>query len=193
MTLDVVRLPRKTLRTGTTLYRLHRADRDAWFFDRSPHGRFNPRGTADRGAAYWTETPVGAWIESFRTVMTLTEEDLAGRALSAMTLTSDLVISDLTVKRALAAGLTASVTAGSDYSEPQALADALQEVTEGVRWRLRHDLTQRLIGIALFGPAGSGDAPRSPSLPQASTEPIPESLAEDAQRLFGYRGLPTPV
>jgi hypothetical protein len=193
VTLDVARLPRKTLRAGTTLYRVHRADHDAWFFDRSPHGRFNPTGTPDRGASYWAEKPIGAWIESFRTVTTLTEEDVAGRALSAMTLASDLVLSDLTVKRALAAGATAAITAGADYAPPQALADALQHVTDGVRWRLRHDLTQRLVGIALFGHAGSGDAPRSPGLALPSTEPVPESLVDAAQRLFGYRVLPRPA
>lgn len=189
MTVDVARLPRRTLKTGTTLHRIHRADRGPWFFDRSPHGRFNPTGTPDRGACYWAEKPIGAWIEAFRTMLTLTEEDLAGRVLSTMTLKSNLVVSDLTVKRALAAGVTASITAGADYAAPQALADALQGVTDGVRWRLRHDLTQRLVGVALFEPEGAA----SPGLPPPSTEPIPENVVDEARRIFGYRVLPTPA
>ncbi len=174
------------------LHRVHRADRDPWFFDRSPHGRFNPTGTPARGACYWAEKPIGAWIESFRSLLTLTEEDLAGRALTTVTLTGDLVVSDLTVKRALAAGVTASITAGADYAPPQALADALQAVTDGIRWRLRHDLSQRLVGVALFGQPGR-DAAQSRGRARSSTGPIPQSVREEASRLFGYRVLPTPV
>ena len=192
MTVDVARLSRRTLKAGTMLHRVHRADRDPWFFDRSPHGRFNPTGTPDRGACYWAEKPIGAWIESFRSLLTLTEEDLAGRALATLTLTGDLVVSDLTVKRALAAGVTASITAGADYAPPQALADALQAVTDGIRWRLRHDLSQRLVGVALFGQPGR-DAARSRGRARTSTGPIPQSVREEAGRLFGYRVLPTPV
>ena len=188
MTVDVARLPRRTLRAGTTLYRVHRVDRDPWFLDRSPHGRFNPTGRADRGASYWAEKPIGAWIESLRTVMTLSDGDVENRALSAVTLTRDVLVSDLTVKGALAAGATAAITAGADYTPAQALGDALQDVTDGVRWRLRHDLTQRLVGVALFGQAGSDRA--TPGKP--STHPIPDSLIEEAHRLFGYRVLPTP-
>jgi hypothetical protein len=193
VTVDVARLPRRTLKAGTMLHRVHRADRDPWFFDRSPHGRFNPTGTPDRGACYWAEKPIGAWIESFRSLLTLTEEDLAGRALATLTLTGDLVVSDLTVKRALAAGVTASITAGADYAPPQALADALQAVTDGIRWRLRHDLSQRLHGVALFGQPGRDAAARSRGRARTSTGPIPQSVREEATRLFGYRVLPTPV
>lgn len=193
MTVDVARLPRRRLKAGTTLCRVHRADRDPWFFDRSAHGRFNQTGMPDRGACYWAEKPVGAWIEAFRAMLTLTEDDLAGRALTTITLTSDLVVTDLTVKRGLAAGVTVLITAGADYAAPQALADALQGVTDGVRWRLRHDRTQRLVGIALFGQSGRDAAARSRGRARTSTGPIPQSVREEATRLFGYRVLPTPV
>ena len=40
--------PKKTIASGTAMFRAHRADRSAWWFDSSVHGRFtlsHPRGT----------------------------------------------------------------------------------------------------------------------------------------------------
>jgi hypothetical protein len=192
VTIDIARLPRKTLKAGTQLYRIHRADKGAWFFSDSANGRFNPTGSPGRGACYWAERPLGAWVEAFRTTLTLTRDDIAARALSTIRLTSDLVVRDLTVKRALAAGVTAAVSAGGDYTPPQQLADALQRLHDGVRYRARHDLSQQLIAIAWFGNAGPVPDPANVNLPRAIPEDIPDELVDEACRLFGYRVLPSP-
>lgn len=193
MTIDAGGLPRRTLRAGTALYRIHRADRGPWYFSGDVDGRFNPADTPRRGACYWAEAPLGAWVESFRTAMTLTTEDLADRALSAIRLRDTLVVRDLTVKKALAAGVTAAVTAGGDYRESQALADALQGVADGIRYRVRHDLSGAQIGIAWFGDAGVPTGRRLAALPRATSAGIPEALIEEAQREFGYLVIPPPA
>jgi len=191
--LDVARLPRKTLRAGTKLYRIHRAHLGPWFFASSDQGRFNPTGTPRRGACYWAEKPLGAWIESFRTVMTWTRDDVAARALSTVTLTDDLVVRDLTVARALAAGVTVAITGGSDYGPPQALADALQGASDGIRYRVSHDLGAKHIAVAWFGDAGPASGAALAGLPAARTTEIPDEVIDEAQRRFGYVVLPTPV
>jgi hypothetical protein len=124
--------------------------------------------------------------------MTLTEDDVAGRALTVVTLERRLVVRDLTVRRGLQAGITTALTAGSEYAQAQALADALQGRSDGIRWRVRHDLAQQLKGIAWFGPAGPADAETVAGLPPSDTGPIPTELIDEAARTFGYRVLPAP-
>ena len=189
--MKVGRLPRRTLKAGSTLYRIHQARHGAWYFDASPHGRFNPTGTAGRGTCYWAEDPLGAWVESFRTLMTLTTDDVDARALTTITLRRDIEVADLAVKRALAAGVTVAVTGGPDYAPAQALADALQGEKDGVRYRVSHDLSGKLTAIGWFGDAGAPG--RSAALPKPTTMPIPDALADSARRGFGYVIVPAPV
>jgi len=184
------RLPRRTLRAGSRLYRIHRAVNDAWFLS-SGSGRFDPVGVAGRGASYWAEGALGAWVETFRTRMLLPERELDERRLSVATLQEDVIVCDLTVRRALAAGVTVALTAGGDYSAAQALADGLQGEYQAVRRRLRHDLRPRIIGIAWFGDV-EPDASTRAALPPTDTSEIPEDLVSDACRLFGYEVLPDP-
>lgn len=189
MTIDVARLPTRLLRAGTELYRVHLASNQPWFFSSGP-GRFDPVMTPGSGACYWTENELGAWVEAFRTRMLVPDTEIAIRALSVATLSTDVVVCDLTVRRALAAGVTAAVATSDDYRVPQTLADALQARHAGVRWRVRHDLRQRLIGIAWFGPAGVADAVALADLPPTITGDIPEWLVARACRTFGYEVLP---
>jgi RES domain-containing protein len=190
--IDIARLPRKTLKAGTTLYRIHGAQHGPWFFAHDHGGRFNPTGSPGRGACYWAEAPLGAWVESFRAFMTWTTDDIAKRALSTIRLPAPLTVRDLTVKRALAAGVTVAVTGGDEYREPQALADALQGHADGIRYRVSHDLSGALVAVALFGDEGAPTGRRLAALPRATTEDIPEALIDQARREFGYLVLPAP-
>jgi hypothetical protein len=189
--IDVGRLPRLTLKTGTTLYRIHRAINGPWYFDDSPRGRFNPTGTPGRGTCYWADDPLGAWAELFRTVTTLTPDDINARALSTITLNRELDVANLAARTALAAGVTAALTAGPDYGPAQALADDLQPLRQGVRYRIRHDLSGSLTAIGWFGDAGAAGAALS-ALPRAKTAPIDDDLIEAAQDEFGYVVIPAP-
>lgn len=192
MTIDIRRLPRRTVKAGAQLYRIHRAVHGPWFFDGSGDGRFDPVNSAGRGACYWSESPLGAWVEVFRTRMLLGPDDLTERRLSIATLASDQVVRDLASRRALAAGVTTALTAGADYGPSHALSEDLQGVAAGVRWRVRHDLAQELTGIAWFGPAGSANPSTLASLPPTETNDVPEHLVAEARRLFGYEVLPLP-
>lgn len=190
MTIDIGRLPRRTLRAGTRLYRVHR--RAPWYFDASAHGRFNPTGVAGRGACYWAEAPLGAFIEAFRTMRTLTDADIRARSLSTIELDADLIVANLAVKKALQAGVTAALTSGADYSESRRLASELQGRLDAIRYRARHDLSAQLIAIAWIGPEGDQTADRTSGLPVPVVGPIPPAVIADAQRLFGYLVLPSP-
>ena len=192
MTVDAARLPRKTLKAGTNLYRIHRTSRAPWFFDGSGRGRFDPSGTPGRGACYWAEDPLGAWVEVFRTRMLLPEGEIRARSLAVATLEQDVRVCDLTVRRALRAGVTMALTAGADYADANALADAVQGQHPAVRWRLRHDLRQKLVGIAWFGDTGPVGHATLAGLPATDSNDISDDLAADACRIFGYPVLPDP-
>ncbi len=153
-------------------------------------GRFDPVGTG-AGACYLAEAPLGAWVEVFRKRQLLPEAEIAQRSLLAVTLKRSLRLADITSRRALSFGITASLGADERYENSQAFASqALQEGFDGVRYLLRHDPAQKLHGLVLFAQAGAPD-PTDPRWPTGS-EAISDALVADAQRLFGYRVLPTP-
>jgi hypothetical protein len=187
---ELAGFPRRTLRGARTLHRIHRRDKGAWWFSSNGDGRFDPTGTAT-GVCYLAEDPLGAWVEVFRKTQLLAEADIAGRALMSVALGRDLRLADLTSRRALGYGVTASLGAGEEYQASQRFAaQALTAGFHGIRYLVRHDPAQKLYGIALFGPAGSADS-SDPRWPHPS-EPIPADLIARAEREFGYRVLPTP-
>lgn len=109
-----------------------------------------------------------------------------------MTLGRNLRLADLTSRRALGFGVTASLGADEDYAAGQAFAaSALAAGYEGIRYLVRHDPAQRLYGLALFGPKGLATAFGEPATIVAPSD-IPAELQQDTARGFGYRILPTP-
>ncbi|MBA2637426.1 MAG: RES domain-containing protein [Solirubrobacterales bacterium] len=141
---------------------------------------------ADWGACYWAEDPLGAFVEVFRTRLLLTDDDIDARELTTITIGEPLELADLTKRAALAAGVTADLVHGADYTGVQMLASDVVELRQGVRWRVRHDLEQELIGVALFGRLGT-DASFARD---EHAEPISPELQEQAGRAFGYEVLP---
>jgi hypothetical protein len=188
VTIDVAKLPRRVLEAGTRLHRIHRAATGAWYFSGDGHGRFDPVAAVGRGACYFSEGPLGAWIESFRTTMTLLEDDVRQRVVTTVELKRSVAVIDLTDRRGLAAGATMALAADPDYGDSHDLASRAQGEAAGIRWRLRHDLRQELIGVALFGPQG----PQAGDFGSASTEPIGRVLIRAAEDAFGYRVSPLP-
>ena len=185
MTVVVARLPRVTLAEGTELHRIHRSDRDPWHFDSSSDGRFNPTHRPGWGASYWTEDPLGAFAEVFRTRLRLTDRDIDDRRLTTVTFEFPLDVVDLTKRAALGAGVTASIVHATDYAPAQSSASDLVDVCDGVRWRVRHDLQQSLIAIALFGRPGKQPRTRRQRASAISTE-----LQDLAGSQCGYEVLP---
>ncbi|HET6550793.1 MAG TPA: RES family NAD+ phosphorylase [Solirubrobacter sp.] len=183
--------PVRILRGDRAIFRIHKAARGPWWFSDDGSGRFDPGGTG-HGACYFAERPIGAWIEVFRKRMLLAEEEILARALFTVQLSRDLRLADVTSRRALKFGVTASVGAGETYHAGQRFAaDALAASFDGVRYLVRHDPAQKLYGYAIFGPAGAPD-PHDPLWPAGSDTTIPDALVDDAQRIFHYRVLPTP-
>jgi RES domain len=186
--IHIARLPRFELEIGRILYRIHPAGARPWFFSGDGRGRFDPSRTDGRGACYLAEDPLGAWVETFRTMMTIAEQDVLRRSLATVELDRTLVVADLTQRRALQAGVTAALAGGSDYEDSNPLADQLQGRLDGVRWRVRHDMEQTLTAVALFGPGGPQPPP---DWPPAKSETLPASLVREAEDSFGYRVVPT--
>ena len=182
--------PRWTLRGDRTIHRIHRSTHAPWWFSADGSGRFDPVGT-EHGACYLAERPLGAWAEVLRKPMLIAEADVHDRALLSVPLGRDLRVANVTSRRALAFGVTATIGGADDYEESQAFsAAALAAGLAGVRYLLRDDPAKRLYGIAVFGPPGT-PAADDPAWPGESG-PLPISLIEDAAGAFGNRVLPAP-
>lgn len=185
------RFPRRRLRSDAELYRIHRRARSAWWFSSDGTGRFDPVGTG-MGACYLAEKPLGAWIEVFRREMVLSELAVRERALARPKPGRELRLADLTSRRALQFGATASLGANEDYAASQEFAvGVLQDGFAGIRYFLRHDPAQTLYGVALFGEPGE-PATRDRLWRRPREGPIPDELVEEATRSFGYRIVPAP-
>jgi hypothetical protein len=185
------RFPRRTLRGDRVIHRIHRTANGPWWFSANGRGRFDPVGTP-LGVCYLAERPIGAWVEVFRKRMLLHEAEVLERSLFSAALGRDLRLADLTSRRALGFGVTSSLGAGDRYDEAQAFAsDAANAGFDGIRYLVRHDASQQLYGLALFGQAGAPD-PSDAAWPRNDDAPIPGELVGEAARSFGYRVLPGP-
>lgn len=185
--MTLARFPRRTLRGDRTIYRIHRSANGAWWFSSDGTGRFDPVGTG-KGACYLAEQPLGAWIEVFRKQMLLSEAEIAERSLFSVAIGRDLRLANLASRRALEFGVTATLGAGEDYTQSQAFAaQAVDAGFDGIRHLVRHDPSQHLYGIALFGAPGA-----DPDWPGGDDGPIEVELAAEARAAFGYRVVPSP-
>ena len=187
--MTLARFPRRALRGDAELYRIHHRARGPWWFSSDGAGRFDPIGTG-LGACYLAAAPLGAWVEVFREQMQLSEPAVSDRALFTVTLGTDLRLADLTSRRALQFGVTASLGADEDYTGSHEFAARAAEAGfAGVRYFVRHDPAQKLYGVSLFGdPASTAGPPQA----TAADAPIPQALVEEAQARFGYRIVPAP-
>ena len=177
---------------GTTLFRIHRAERDPWWFSNSGGGRFDLTVKAgaptELGTCYLGREPIGCFVEVFRGVEVL-QKEVDARRISSLSLPSGVHLADCTAPRSRELGITAEIHSSPDYAMTQAWAAAfLRAGFDGIHYLLRHNPAQRSIGIALFGPAGS---PAGYPLPVS--EPIGLDLLRTVARRFGVRLLLTPT
>jgi hypothetical protein len=185
----LARFPRGTQRGDAELYRIHHRARGPWWFSSDGAGRFDPIGTG-LGACYLAAQPLAAWVEVFREQMQLSERAVSDRALFTVKLGTDVRLADLTSRRALQFGVTASLGADEDFrGSHDFAARAVEAGFAGIRYFVRHDPAQKLYGIALFGePADTA----GPAEAIGADAPISETLVDEAQARFGYRLVPTP-
>jgi len=180
--------PLATLRGDQEISRIHRSARDPWWFSTDGGGRFDPVGSGF-GSCYFAKESIAAWIEVFRKQTLFADDEVNQRSLYKLRLGRDLKLADITSRRALQFGVTASLGANEDYAASHTFAaEALASGFDGIRYLVRHDPAQQLYGYALFSRAGSGAAPSA----AAVDDSIPDRLVDEARRLFGYRVLPTP-
>jgi hypothetical protein len=184
--------PTFTVPSGTALHRIHRAKNLPWWFSSDGSGRFDPVGVPGLGACHLAERDLGAWVEVFRTALVIAEGDVRDRRLCSPALSRDLTLADATSRSALAFGVTASLGAGEDYRPGHEFAAAAaHEGFAGVRYFVRHDPSQNLVGVALFGPAGAAAA-NDADWPAKPDIAISQELIDAAADAFGYRVVPTP-
>ena len=171
-------------------FRIHRAHLDPWWFSSDGTGRFDLPISTGQGTCYLAEEPTGCFLEVFRDWISVPESEVAVRRIVEIALPAGARLADCTATRAREFGLTAEIHSSSDYRIPQAWAEALYEAGfAGIRYFLRHDPSQTLVGAAWFGPAG----PSAPPARQVTAgKPIGSDLIEDVGRRFGILVLPSP-
>jgi RES domain len=185
---DFTGFPRWTLPRTQVLYRIHRRDRGAWFFDNGLGARFNLSGAV--GTCYLALSAEGAFLETLgRQGRLIDPAEVARRALSTLYVPRAMVLANAAHSRARAFGITAGISAieEPDRSSTRTWAEAFNaRGFQGIRYRLSHDPSQRAIGVALFGPAGEAN------WPAGVAEPIDTRLLQLVRRRYGLVVLPTP-
>lgn len=181
--------PTYELAAHRDIYRIHR--QPPWWFSSDGSGRFDPVGTG-MGACYLAGAGLGAWVEVFRNPgLLLPQAEVDARRLLTVACADPLVLADLTSRLALRHDVTASLGADEDYARSQAFAvEAVQSGYAGLRYFVRHDNSQKLVGYALFHQAG--DHPDWTGFDHATSAAIPQDLIDEARAEFGYRIVPTP-
>jgi hypothetical protein len=181
---DLRGFPSFRLTPSRALYRVHRRDRSPWWFSHDGTGRFDlppPRGTC-----YLAESPLGAFVEVFREIALVSQAVVDARRVSTLRVPAAVRLADCTRARARAFGLTAAVHATEEYGATRRWAAAFAAAGfAGVRYLVRHDPSQRSVGVALFGAAGEAGMG-----PVEATNPIGQALCDAAARRFGIRVLP---
>ncbi|MGB2954228.1 MAG: RES family NAD+ phosphorylase [Gaiellaceae bacterium] len=184
---DLSGFPAFDLGRRQILYRIHRNDVGAWWFSTDGSGRFDLV-DGERGTCYLALSPVGAFIEVFRTVTVIPEAEVDARSLSSLVAPKRTMLADCTVAPARRVRITGAIHTQPDYELPQAWATGFAAAGfGGIRYRVSHDPAQRELGVALFGPAG--DQP----FPVKRTEAITAEVIEEARRRFGLVVAPTPA
>jgi hypothetical protein len=166
--------------------RIHRADRQACFYSSDGSGRFDL--APPLGTCYFGDDPLASFVEVFREAAVVAESLVVTKALSLLQSSHERRLADVAHARSRRFGITGEIHATTDYDLTQAWAAAFRQAGfDGIRYRVRHDPAQDLIGLALFGPAGVHDD----EFITVETSPIPPSLAAAAWDQFGIMVLPT--
>lgn len=178
--------PTRILTPARKLYRIHRNEREPWWFCSDLECRLDL--ATPSGTCYLAESPLGSFVEVFQDVTLIAEQDIAARVLSALHVPRRMRLADCTSSRARRFGCTGEIHTTTDYELTQRWAVRFaREGFAGVRYLVRHDPAQRQVGIALFGKTGVARGWRHPS-----TAPIDDELLAGIAQLFGIHVLPRP-
>lgn len=151
--------PRRLLRAGTLLYRVHREIHDGAYFGDDGTSRFDLVGL-DVGVCYLGLRDETAFLEVFGRQRPITTSQVAERRVTEFSLSGEVVLADLTSNLVVGRfGLTLEVSAGGDYSGPQEWSRALHAAGfDGLLYKARHAPGAELESVALFGKPGIDDS-----------------------------------
>ena len=150
--------PRRTLRAGAHLFRMHRRERPPfWFASAPPRGGGRYDLPTPHGACYLAAQPEAAFLETLarRPVRIVATEHVEKYRMADAPLPRDLEAANLPVSRARAFGLTAEVYTTPNYARTRAWARAFHAA--GLKAILaipRHDVSARLRTVTLLDAAG---------------------------------------
>jgi hypothetical protein len=184
---DLHGFPYRTLKPAHPLVRIHLRSRGPWFFCADGSGRFDLTDPPGLGTCYLAERPLGAFVEVFRDTVLVDEADVIKRQVSRLSAPHAVKLANCTSRRARRFGVTGSIHSTQDYDLSQRWAAAFRGAGfGGVRYLVSHNPAQKLVGIALFGPAGE------PTNPVLRSDGIDPKLVALAERRFGIKVRPTP-
>jgi hypothetical protein len=183
---DLGSFPSRMLAPTKRLWRIHRAERKPWWFCSDGDCRFDL--PAPAGTCYLSEQALGSFVEVFRDITLIAEEAIAARRLSRLNVPRRMRLADCTSSRARTFGCTGEIHTTADYELTQRWAAAFaQQGFDGLWYLVRHDPSQREVGVALFGETGMAKG-----WPEPSTEPIGEELLAGVGKHFGIHILSRP-
>jgi hypothetical protein len=184
---DLSGFPAHHLTPGQALARIHRADRGPGFYSSDGSGRFDL--VPPQGTCYLGEEPLASFVEVFQEATVVAETLLNAKVLSLIQVRGDVRLADVTHPRSRRFGVTGEIHTSVDYETTHQWAVTLHRAGfHGFRYLVRHDPSQSLTGVALFGPAGEHED----QFLTVKTSAIPTSLVAAAEARFGITILPTP-
>lgn len=178
--------PELVLHPERVLYRVHRNQNDPVHFCSDGSGRFDLTAVDGTGTCYMSPSPIGAYIETFGRLGTITVSDIAERCLTELALTRPIRLADTTDRSVLGSyGITGDISAGTVYRPSQQAAAQLYAAGfDGVYYTARHDPAFQERSVAVFG--GAGDT----KLFVSASYDIPDELLRQGVREFHLAVLP---
>lgn len=135
------------------------AVRRPFYFASAPTASEDPGGRYDLpapdGACYLALSPIGAWLEVFRTVRVVVGDDVRRRRLLSTLPPRRVRAADLLAKGARGYGVTGEIHTLDDYTLPRAWARQLHQAGfRALRGKVRHDPGLRELSLTLFDRSG---------------------------------------
>jgi hypothetical protein len=186
---DLVDSPAHLLLRGGELHRIHRREREPWYFDDGPLSRFSLCLLPGRGTCYLAEVAVTCLLEVFKGIRMVDELDVRSRAHLTVTNDRELRLASCSDEGASRFGVNAEIHTTTDHAKTQRWARAFALAGfDGVRYLVRSDPAARLVGVALFDGRG---VPARGRWPAGRDAPISDDLLTAAEG-YGLRVLPSP-
>lgn len=185
---ELVDFPTRLIADAYPYARIHHLGHEPEWFCACGEHRFDPppNSIGSFGTCYLAGHPLGAFVERFGDLGTVTRERVDAHRLSHLQVPTTR-LADATDRQALRFGVTGELSSGGDYPAAQAWAERLfQAGFGGVWYTARHDPRGGLHSVALFAKPGL----HPDAFVGAWSEPIGDDLLDDAAARFGLEVIP---